>query len=82
MGLRFGAYEETYLADSKPFEASISAVSVACAVSVFDMPYITTLVQPLFFKGTMPWTLVATSAIGFLCWAQYVARVPMIRAPR
>jgi hypothetical protein len=36
-----------------------------CVVSAFAMPFIITLVQPLFFKGSMSWTLVATITIGF-----------------
>ena len=34
-------------------------------VSAFVMPFIITLVQPLFFKGSMSWTLIATITIGF-----------------
>jgi hypothetical protein len=45
MGVRFGAYETTYSTDSV---APISVVFVACAVSAFIMPFIITLVQPLF----------------------------------
>jgi hypothetical protein len=62
MGVNFGAYEKTYSTDS---EASISAVSVACAVSAFIVPSTIILVQPLFFKGSMSWTLIATITIGF-----------------
>ena len=63
MAVRFGAYEKAYSTDS---EASISAVSVACAVSAFIMPSSITLVQSLFFKGSMPWTSsIATITIGF-----------------
>ena len=62
MGVGFGAYEKTYSTDSV---ASISVVFVACVVSAFAMPFIITLVQPLFFKGSMSWTLVATITIGF-----------------
>ena len=50
MGVRFGAYEKTYSTD---FDASISVVSVACAVPAFIMRFIITLGQPLFFKGSM-----------------------------
>jgi len=46
--VRFGAYERTYSTDS---EASISVVSIACAMSAFVKPFIITLVQPLFFKS-------------------------------
>jgi hypothetical protein len=53
---------EVYTIDS---EASISVMSVACAVSAFIMPFIITLVQPLFFKGSMSWALIATISIGF-----------------
>ena len=63
MGVRFGAYEKTYSTDSV---ASISVAFVACVVSAaFVMPFIITLVQPLFFKGSMSWTLIATTTIGF-----------------
>jgi len=62
MGVRFGAYEKTYSTDSK---APISVVSVACAVSAFFMPSIITLGQPLFFKGSMSWTLIAAITIRF-----------------
>jgi hypothetical protein len=62
MSARFGAYEKTYSTDS---EASISVVSAVCAVSAFIMPFIVTLVQPLFFKGSMSWILIATITIGF-----------------
>ena len=62
MGVRFGAYEKTYSTDSV---ASISVAFVACVVSAFVMPFIITLVQPLFFKGSMSWTLIATITIGF-----------------
>jgi hypothetical protein len=62
MGVRFGTYEKTYSTDS---EASISVVSVACAVSAFIMRFIITLDQPLLFKGSMSWTLIATITIGF-----------------
>jgi hypothetical protein len=61
MSVRFGAYEETYSTDP---EASIRAVSIACAVPVFIMLSIITLVQPLFFKGLMAWTSIATITIG------------------
>ena len=40
MCVRFGAYEKTYSTDS---EATTSAVSVACAVSAFVMPFMITL---------------------------------------
>jgi len=62
MGVRFGAYEKTYSTDSRAF---ISVLSVACTVSAFIMPFIITLVQPLSFKGSMSWTLIATITIGF-----------------
>ena len=62
MGVRFGVYEKTYSTDSV---ASISAVFVACVVSAFVMPFIITLAQPLFFKGSMSWTLIATITIGY-----------------
>ena len=45
MGVRFGAYEKTYSTDSRAF---ISVLSVACTVSAFIMPFVITLVQPLF----------------------------------
>jgi len=61
MGVRFGAYEKTY---STVSEASISVVSVACAVPAFITPFSITLVQPLFFKGSMSWILIATITIG------------------
>ena len=59
--MRFGAYEKTYSTDP---EAFISVLSVACAVSAFIMPFIITLVPPLFFKGPMLWILIATITIG------------------
>ena len=62
MGVRFGAYEKTYSTDSV---ASMSVAFVACVVSAFVMHFIITLVQPLFFKGSMSWTLIATITIGF-----------------
>ena len=45
MGVRFGVYEKTYSTDT---EASISVVSAVCTVSAFIMPFVITLVQPLF----------------------------------
>ena len=62
MGVRFGAYEKTYSTDSV---ASISVVFVACVVPAFAMPFIITLVQPLFFKGSMSWTLIAITTTEF-----------------
>ena len=62
MGVRFGAYEKTYSTDTV---ASISDVVVAFVVSAFVMPFIITLVQPLFFKGQMSRTLIAIITIGF-----------------
>ena len=59
-GVRFGAYEKTYSTDSVA-----SVMFVACVVSAFAMPFIIILVQPLFFKGLMPWSLIATITIGF-----------------
>ena len=46
-------------------EASISVVSLACSVSAFIIHLIITLVQSLFFKGSMSWILIATTTIGF-----------------
>ena len=57
------ACEKTYSTDSG---ASISVVSVACPVSAFIMPFITILVQPLFLKGSIPWTSIATITIGLI----------------
>ena len=33
--------------------------------SAFVMPFIITLVQPLFFKSSMSWTMIATITIGY-----------------
>jgi hypothetical protein len=62
MGVRCGAYEKTYSTD---YVASTNVVFVACVVSAFAMRFIITLVQPLFFKGSVSWTLIATITIGF-----------------
>jgi len=49
MAVRFGAYENcAYLTDT---EASISVLSVACAVLAFIVASIITLVQPLLSKA-------------------------------
>ena len=62
MCVGFSAYENSYSTDSVAF---MSVVFVARAVSAFVMPFIITLVQPLFFKGSMSWTLIATITIVF-----------------
>ena len=43
----------------------IISSTIAAALTAFIVPSIITLVQPLFFKGLMPWTLMATITIGF-----------------